>query len=78
MSEQCSISSLTSKDDKTSGHAGGPIANVKIKLKDIPDFNFKSANNPHQGEVLIWSPSVMPGYFRNEDLSYFAFDGEWL
>ena len=78
LAESCSINCMSYKGDSKSGHVGGPIANIKIKLRDVPDLYLKSSNNPHAGEILIWGPSVMPGYFRNPDLSSFAFDGQWL
>jgi long-chain acyl-CoA synthetase len=36
MTETCGGSFTTFEKDPTSGHVGGPVANVKVRLRDIP------------------------------------------
>jgi len=48
-----------------SGVVGGPLQNVKIRLRDIPELDYYSTDLPPRGEICIWSPSVMKGYFKN-------------
>lgn len=46
MTETCAGSVLTVAGDPLSGHVGGPVCNVKIRLRDIPEMNYLSSNDP--------------------------------
>jgi long-chain acyl-CoA synthetase len=78
MTETSAGSVLTVAADKLSGHVGGPVANVKIRLRDIPEMGYMSTNTPPQGEVCFWGPSIMKGYFRNEEKTAEAIHDGWL
>lgn len=78
MTETMAGSCITKYGDPTAGHVGGPVANVKIRLRDIPEMNYYHTNNPPKGEICFWGPSVMKGYFKNEEKTKEAFAGEWL
>jgi len=78
MTETSAGSCLTNPEDPVAGHVGGPVFNVKLRLKDIPEMNYLSTNNPPQGEVCFWGPSVMMGYFKNEEKTKESFHDGWL
>jgi long-chain acyl-CoA synthetase len=79
MTETSAGSCITIPGDPKSGHVGGPVCNVKIRLRDIPEMNYLSTNNPPKGEICFWGPSIMKGYFKNEEKTAEALpDGEWL
>jgi len=77
MTETTAYSVITQFGDN--GVTGGPLFNVKLKLKDIPDMNYYSTDSPPRGEICFWGPSVMKGYFMNPEKTKEAFteDG-WL
>lgn len=78
MTETSGGSLHTQIHDPDAGHVGGPMANVKLRLKDIPDMNYLSTDKPPRGEICFWGPSITKGYFRNEEKTKEAFHGDWL
>lgn len=67
MTETCGASVLTTAYDNLTGHVGGPVANVKIRLRDIPEQNYLSTDSPARGEICFWGGSIMKGYFKNPE-----------
>jgi len=67
MTETSAGSVLTNPSDGSAGHVGGPVFNVKLRLRDIPEMNYLSKNDPPSGEVCFWGPSVMQSYFKNPE-----------
>ena len=45
------ITTITHRDDNTSGTIGGPMPNCKFRLRDIPEMNYSSTNTPPKGEL---------------------------
>ena len=78
MTETGGGSFTTLVGDPLSGHVGGPLCNVKIRLKDIPEMNYMSTNDPPQGEVCFQGSSVMSGYFKNPEKTAEALHDGWL
>jgi long-chain acyl-CoA synthetase len=40
---------------------------LEVKLRDVPEMNYTSADKPHpRGEIYIKSPTMTPGYYNNE------------
>jgi len=78
MTETSAGSVITKYLDPKTGHVGGPVANVKLRLRDIPEMNYYHTADPPKGEVCFWGPSIMKGYFKNPEKTAEAMDGEWL
>lgn len=75
MTETSAGSFTTLHTDAISGHVGGPHANVKIRLKDIPEMGYGAHTNPPTGECVFWGPSIMTGYYKNPEKTAEAFEG---
>lgn len=78
MTETCAGSCITFPGDPETGIVGGPLNNVKIRLRDIPEMNYLHTNDPPKGEICFWGPSIMKGYFRNPEKTAEAFHNGWL
>ena len=78
MTETSAGSVLTKGEDPLSGHVGGPMSNVKVRLRDIPEMGYLHTNDPPQGEVCFWGPSIMGGYFKNPEKTAETCINGWL
>ncbi|CDW76486.1 long-chain-fatty-acid--ligase 5 [Stylonychia lemnae] len=78
--ETSAPATLTHPYDPVSGHVGGPIPSVKIRLRDIPEMEYLSTDQPFpRGEVCFKGPSIFTGYFKADDKTSEAFDADgWL
>lgn len=65
MTETCGGSFMTGARDPVSGHCGGPLACIKVRLRDIPEMGYVATANPPKGEIMMWGANVMTGYFKN-------------
>lgn len=70
---------MTKPDDATAAsHCGCSSANVKLRLKDLPEMGYSHKNNPPQGEVCVKGHQVTKGYYKNPEKTAEAFHGEWF
>lgn len=68
----------TKKGDPVTGHVGGPLAHMKLKLRDVPDMDMSTNDNPPRGEICFSGPAVFKGYFKNPEKTAEAFHNEWF
>jgi len=78
MTETSAGTCITYPDDPETGIVGGPLQNVKVRLRDIPEMGYSSTAVPPKGEVCFWGPCIMKGYFRNPEKTKEAFHNDWL
>ena len=67
MTESSAGSFTTYYGDSETGHVGGPVANVKVRLRDIPEMGYLHTNEPPKGEICMKGSSIMQGYFKNDE-----------
>jgi len=65
-------------NDSTAGHVGGPLQCIKFCLRDIPEMEYYSSDEPPRGEICMFGSNIMPGYFRNTEKTSEALKNGWL
>ena len=85
LTESTAAATGTRKEDPESGHVGGPIHCVEIKLVDVPDMNYTSHSKDEQGhpapagEICLRGPTIIKGYFKMPEKTAETVDSEgWM
>ena len=77
--ETSAPASLTGFNDPKSGHVGGPLTCIKMRLRDIPEMQYLSTDENPRGELCVKGPSVFKGYYKADDKNKEAFEEDgWL
>ncbi|OMJ72737.1 hypothetical protein SteCoe_28744 [Stentor coeruleus] len=77
--EVAGASTFSYRNDFRSGHIGGPIGCISIKLIDIPEMSYLASQNPPSGEICMKGPSAFPKYFKNPEITAEVYDSDgWL
>lgn len=63
--ETAAPATTTALWDKNSGHVGGPLPCVALRLKDIPEMEYYTSDEHPRGEICFKGPSIFPGYFKD-------------
>lgn len=67
MTETSAASFIMINGDPYTGSIGGPVGNVKLRLRDIPEMGHLHTCDPPRGEICMWGTSIMEGYFKNKE-----------
>lgn len=77
--ESSAASCLTSAFDPESGHVGGPLPCIRIRLRDIPEMQYLSTDENPRGEICYQGNSIFQGYFKNDEKTKEALSEDgWL
>jgi len=77
--ETSASATITSPLDGVSGHVGGPFPCVYIRLRDIPEMDYRTSDNPPKGEICFKGNSIFKGYYKDHEKTREAFDDDgWL
>merc|ERR1719399_1571959 len=78
MTENCANATLALLDDYRAGHVGPPMPTVDIKLVDVPEMNYTTAEN-NCGEVCTKGMCNFAGYHKNKEETDKVLDADgWL
>jgi len=80
MSETSGATTVTLTDDPISGTVGGPCISCKIRLKDLPEMDYRIDDKPYpRGEIQMKGPMITKGYFMRPDKTAEAISEDgWL
>lgn len=82
--ETAAAATITCYGDPETGHVGGPVSSIEIKLVDVPEMNYTSKDvvngKPHpRGEICFRGNNVFVGYYNAPEKNAEAFDEDgWL
>lgn len=78
--ESCAGSCLTGRADLESGTVGVPLPVNDVKLVDVPEMNYTSADKPFpRGEICFKGANITPGYYKDEKKTKEDIDADgWL
>ena len=74
LTETTASASISHPNDVSNNHVGMPTLCCELKLEDVAEMGYTSANTPPAGEVLVRGPCVFSGYYKMEDKTAEAFD----
>eukprot|EP01114_Cavostelium_apophysatum_P003480 TRINITY_DN1338_c0_g2_i1.p1 TRINITY_DN1338_c0_g2~~TRINITY_DN1338_c0_g2_i1.p1 ORF type:complete len:663 (-),score=159.25 TRINITY_DN1338_c0_g2_i1:93-2081(-) len=74
LTETCAAGTITMMEDPTWGNVGLPLACNEIRLADVPEMKYTTANN--SGEVCFRGPNIFKGYYKDEEKTKEAFDAD--
>jgi long-chain acyl-CoA synthetase len=75
LTETAGASNSTIPRDPLAGHVGGPLACVKLRLRDVPEMQYFHTDKPYpRGEVQMYGENITTGYYKRQDKTDEAFD----
>jgi long-chain acyl-CoA synthetase len=79
MTETSAAISICKLDHVPIGHCGPPLACNDVRLCDVPEMNYTSADRPFpRGEICIRGPNMFKGYYKNKSATEKTIVDGWL
>lgn len=77
LTETCAASFVTPLADLNVGHIGIPVDNIEARLIDAPECEYFVTDEPHpRGEIQIRGPTLMNGYYKEQEKTSAVLDAE--
>ena len=76
LSETAAAATICHPEDVSNFHVGMPCMCCEIKLQDVPEMLYMSSNALPAGEVCVRGPCVFGGYYKMDDKTAEAIDGD--
>jgi len=79
LTETAAAVCITIPGDHTYGHVGAPFSCCEVKLRDVPEMDYRSTDKPHpRGEILLRGANVFAGYYKNEAVGSYDLRVWWI
>ncbi|KAJ3357616.1 Long-chain-fatty-acid--CoA ligase 6 [Allomyces javanicus] len=70
--------SITFSGDYSAGHVGVPLGCCEVRLRDIPEMNYTSKDEPRpRGEITVRGNSIFSGYYKAPDKTAETLENGW-
>ncbi|KAF0693244.1 Aste57867_15768 [Aphanomyces stellatus] len=68
LTETCAVLTFTTPEISTGPHVGIPVVNCQVRLVDVPEMNYTSADKPRpRGEICVRGANVFSGYYKDAE-----------
>ncbi|KAH9112405.1 hypothetical protein AeMF1_013257 [Aphanomyces euteiches] len=68
LTECCAVATLSTRLIPKGPHVGAPNPNVQIRLADVPEMNYTTADKPRpRGEVCLRGSNIFLGYYKDAE-----------
>lgn len=64
--QSCGPALIEAPNNSVSGGTGGPLPYCQVKLKDVPEMEYFSTDDPPRGEMYLKGPMIMAGYYKRD------------
>eukprot|EP00889_Picochlorum_renovo_P003946 jgi/Picre1/30976/NNA_006334.t1 len=74
LTESCAASFVMLPDPRMAHSVGPPLRPMEFRLESVPELNYDATAHPPKGEILLRSPMLFSGYFKDEEKTKEAVD----
>jgi len=75
LTESSASGCLMTPEDRVTGHVGGPVEVMKMRLKDLPEMEYMVDDKPFpRGELCLKGIPIYQGYYKNPGKTSESFD----
>ncbi|KAI8107268.1 hypothetical protein M9434_001911 [Picochlorum sp. BPE23] len=67
LTESCAASFVMLPDPRMAHSVGPPLRPMEFRLESVPELNYDATAHPPKGEILLRSPMLFSGYFKDEE-----------
>lgn len=74
LTESCAASFIMLPDPRMAHSVGPPLCTTEFRFESVPDLDYDATANPPKGEILLRSPMLFSGYYKDEEKTKEAMD----
>ena len=76
LTESCAASFIMLPDPRMAKTVGPPLKSTEFRLESVPDLEYDALADPPKGEILIRSPMLFSGYFKDPEKTKESMDAD--
>lgn len=74
LTESCAASFIMLPDPRMAHTVGPPLMTTEFRFESVPDLEYDATASPPQGEILLRSPMLFSGYYKDDEKTKEAMD----
>ena len=76
LTESCAASFIMLPDPRMAKTVGPPLKSTEFRLESVPDLEYDALADPPKGEILLRSPMLFSGYFKDPEKTKECIDAD--